>query len=198
MGICGGKEMAFTWEELDDMEEWTYLTAYEIIELYEKFTSSKGGGGGNGETEPFNPRAKITAEEAIVALGMEKNPLAKRICSVWSTDGSGKLTFHDFIDLVSTFHERAPNHVKAFNAFFIYDFDNDGFLTKPDVVAVLFTMLTPMLKKDIILEIADKIMEEVDIDQSGSLDQEEFAKMCASSQDFVGNFKMDVLKIEGK
>lgn len=49
-----------------------------------------------------------------------------RMCEVFSIDGSGAMTFEDFLDLMSVFSEGATRDVKASYAFRIYDFDSDG------------------------------------------------------------------------
>lgn len=51
---------------------------------------------------------------------LRENPFKKRICEVFSADGSGDLTFEDFLDLMSVFSEHAPRDIKLFYAFKIY------------------------------------------------------------------------------
>lgn len=46
--------------------------------------------------------------------------LPARICEAFSRDGSGNLTFEDFLDMLSVFSEQAPRDIKVFYAFKIY------------------------------------------------------------------------------
>ncbi|VVD02510.1 unnamed protein product [Leptidea sinapis] len=43
----------------------------------------------------------------------QENPFRRRICQVFSHDGSGNLTFEDFLDMMSVFSESAPRDIKA-------------------------------------------------------------------------------------
>ena len=49
---------------------------------------------------------------------------------VFSEDGSGDMSFEDFLDMMSVFSEGATRDVKASYAFRIYDFDDDGYIWK--------------------------------------------------------------------
>ncbi|GFX82355.1 calcium and integrin-binding family member 3 [Trichonephila clavipes] len=51
---------------------------------------------------------------------LKENPFRQRICKVFSNDGSGNLTFDDFLDMFSVFSEQAPRNVKQVYAFKIY------------------------------------------------------------------------------
>ena len=51
---------------------------------------------------------------------IQENPFKKRICRVFSEDGTGDMSFDDFLDMFSVFSEGAPRSVKANYAFRIY------------------------------------------------------------------------------
>lgn len=51
---------------------------------------------------------------------MQENPFRDRILKVFSSNGSGDLSFEDFLDLLSIFSERAPRELKLHYAFQIY------------------------------------------------------------------------------
>ena len=51
---------------------------------------------------------------------MQENPFRRRICEVFSHDGSGNLNFDDFLDLFSVLSEMAPMQLKLKYAFRIY------------------------------------------------------------------------------
>jgi len=50
----------------------------------------------------------------------QENPFRKRIFSVFSSDGSGNMTFEEFLELLSVLSEQAPRDIKVFYAFKIY------------------------------------------------------------------------------
>lgn len=58
------------------------------------------------------------------------------MCQVFSADGSGDITFEDFLDMMSVFSDNAPKAVKVEYAFRIYDFDNDDMLSSDDLKEV--------------------------------------------------------------
>lgn len=50
----------------------------------------------------------------------QENPFCERICQVFSEDGTGALSFEDFLDLFSVLSEVAPRELKTVYAFKIY------------------------------------------------------------------------------
>ena len=58
------------------------------------------------------------------------------MCKVFSSDGTGDMTFEDFLDMMSVFSDNAPKNVKVEYAFRIYDFDNDDMLSNSDLEEV--------------------------------------------------------------
>jgi len=51
------------------------------------------------------------------------NPFAARIADIFSEDGSGRLSFKNFLELFSVFSPRASFDVKVIFLFAIWDFD---------------------------------------------------------------------------
>uniref|UniRef100_A0A1A9WMS9 EF-hand domain-containing protein n=1 Tax=Glossina brevipalpis TaxID=37001 RepID=A0A1A9WMS9_9MUSC len=95
---------------------------------------------------------------------LKENPFRRRICEAFSRDGQGNLSFEDFLDALSVFSEQAPRDIKVFYAFKIYDFDQDGFIGRNDLLACLTTMTRNELSPEEHQQIADKVMEEADVD----------------------------------
>lgn len=56
---------------------------------------------------------------------MRVNPFAARICMVFSEDGSGRLTFQKFLNVVSTFSKQTSSEIKTVWIFSLWDFDGD-------------------------------------------------------------------------
>ena len=73
---------------------------------------------------------------------LKENPFRKRICKIFSSDGSGNLTLNEFFFLFSSLCERSPRDIKVHFAFNIYDFDGDGFIGVSDIEQVLPRYIT--------------------------------------------------------
>lgn len=56
----------------------------------------------------------------MIMILSQENPFKRRICEVFSEDGSGSMSFDDFLDMFSIFSEAAPRDIKTVYAFRIY------------------------------------------------------------------------------
>ena len=63
---------------------------------------------------------QMTDDVTIVVQCLQENPFRERICQVFSEDGSGDMSFDDFLDMFSVFSEAAPRDIKCVYAFKIY------------------------------------------------------------------------------
>ena len=63
----------------------------------------------------------MIADNCVVTTVMfQENPFKERLCKVFSEDGSGDMSFDDFLDMFSVFSEAAPRDIKTTYAFKIY------------------------------------------------------------------------------
>ena len=102
---------------------------------------------------------------------LRANPFAPRICELFSEDGSGSLTFTNFLDMKSAFSKKASPEVRLVWAFALWDFDGDDLIGIPDVkcgVDLITNSTTYInetalpLKEDDLLEMLDPYeLEEV-------------------------------------
>jgi len=67
----------------------------------------------------------IGVEEFVKIEQMRVNPFAARICMVFSEDGSGRLTFQKFLNVISTFSKHTSSEIKTVWIFCLWDFDGD-------------------------------------------------------------------------
>ena len=79
---------------------------------------------------------KLPYNQVTKCSELKENPFRKRICKIFSTDGSGDLSFNDFMLLFSSLCERSPRDIKLHYAFSIYDFDGDNFIGISDIEQV--------------------------------------------------------------
>lgn len=116
------------------------------------------------------------------------NPFADRICQVFSSagDGSGDITFEDWLDMMSVFSDQAPKSVKAEHAFRIFDFDGDDMLSKNDLKQVIQRLIGSANFSDLDMEqLIQNILDEADLDDDGSLSFAEFEHVIDKSSDFT-------------
>ncbi|GIY34429.1 calcium and integrin-binding family member 3 [Caerostris extrusa] len=62
-------------------------------------------------TVPLEKVEKIGRAQGYIS---QENPFRRRICKVFSHDGSGDMTFDDFLDMLSCFSEQAPRTSRWF------------------------------------------------------------------------------------
>ena len=67
------------------------------------------------------PSTVIMPMEKILKMPeLKENPFKERICKVFSHDGSGNMSFDDFLDMLSVFSEQASRSIKLFYAFRVF------------------------------------------------------------------------------
>lgn len=69
---------------------------------------------------------ELTFEDIGNIEEMKANPFAHRICELFSEDGSGRLTFDKFLNMMDAFSDDTPSEVKLVWAFAMWDYDGDG------------------------------------------------------------------------
>jgi len=125
---------------------------------------------------------------------LKENPFRDRICRVFSSDGTGDLSFEDFLDLLSIFSEQAPRELKLHYAFQIYDMDGDGMIGMEDLKTVI-SRLSHQERGLTLAEVEDisnKILDEADVDCDGHLTPMEFSHVVARAPDFMTTFHIRI------
>ncbi|XP_064474926.1 calcium and integrin-binding family member 2-like [Ornithodoros turicata] len=188
----GNKVVTFTEEQLEDYQDCTYFTRKEILRVHKRFR----------ELDMQRVPAVMTGDEAhTIDVPMEKiekmpelkeNPFRQRICKVFSHDGSGNMTFDDFLDMLSVFSEPSPRDVKVFYAFRIYDYDEDQMLGPTDIEKTTIALTRNQLTPDEVQTVVDKVLEEADIDDDGKLSFTEFEHVITRAPDFVSAFHIRI------
>ncbi|ELK32881.1 Calcium and integrin-binding family member 2 [Myotis davidii] len=104
---------------------------------------------------------------------LRESPIKERIAESFSEDGEGRLTFEDFVDMLSELCELAPCDLKANHAFKIYDFICEEAL---EMTLARLTKSEP--EED---EVYDKVIEEADLDGDGKLGYSDFEDMIVAA-----------------
>ena len=144
------------------------LAQAQLDEFREAFAAyDKDGGGSIDSTE-------LKALMASVGQVPTDDELAEMI-RIADADGSGSVDFYEFVTLMA--HKMADvkseSHLRA--AFSIFDFSGDGNIQAEELRRVLMNVGEPVTMDDI-----NQLIQEVDLNQDGELDYEEFAKVIAS------------------
>jgi len=144
---------------------------------------------------------KLVKQEAVINQSeLRNNPFRMRLCQIFSTIEPGKenygdLSFDEYVDLYNVMSPRAPLEDKMQTAFRMYDYDDNGYLTRDDIKELLVQLSTPP-KKDCLLEpkevddICDRVMRDCDIDGNNRLSYAEFSKVLNRIPDFAAKFRI--------
>lgn len=143
-------------------------------------------------TEGQASTVKLSAQVIEKMPELRENPFRRKICEAFSRDGEGNLSFEEFLDLLSVFSEQAPRDIKVFYAFKIYDFDRDGFISQADLKSVLKALTRNELSPEEHQQIAEKVIEEADVDGDGKLSLLEFEHVIIRAPDFLSTFHIRI------
>ncbi|XP_055612533.1 calcium and integrin-binding family member 2-like [Uranotaenia lowii] len=188
----GNKVVTFTDEQLEDYQDCTFFTRKDILRVYKRFRSMN---------PDLVPKVMIEGQASTLKVSREciermpelvENPFKRRMCEAFSRDGDGDLTFEEFLDLLSVFSEMAPRDIKVFYAFKIYDFDKDGFIGHADLLNVIIALTRNELTIEEHQQIAEKVIEEADVDGDGKLSYLEFEHVITRAPDFISTFHIRI------
>ncbi|CAD7676105.1 unnamed protein product [Nyctereutes procyonoides] len=183
----GGSGSRLSKELLAEYQELTFLTKQEILLAHRRFC----------ELLPQEHRSveeslqiRVSLEQILSLPELKANPFKERICRVFSTSPArDSLSFEDFLDLLSVFSDTATPDIKSHYAFRIFDFDDDGTLSREDL-SQLVNCLTGQgedtrLSASEMKQLIDNILEESDIDRDGTINLSEFQHIISRSPDFA-------------
>ena len=100
----------------------------------------------NNPVPPEETGRRVTRAAVMAQPEFKHNPLKGRLCQIFtsvvdeSSPQYGDLTFDEFVDMYNCLSPHAPLEVKMQTAFRLYDFDNNGYLTKEDIAMLLKTI----------------------------------------------------------
>uniref|UniRef100_A0A0N4Z2L0 Calcium and integrin-binding family member 2 n=1 Tax=Parastrongyloides trichosuri TaxID=131310 RepID=A0A0N4Z2L0_PARTI len=182
----------FSREQLEEYQDCTFFTKKDILRLYKRFNA-------------LNPNKvlpnmqgtrpsiiTLTYEEVEKMPELRENPFRRRICQVFSEDGSGNLTFDDFLDMFSVFSEMAPLQLKLKYAFRIYDFDGDDQIGHDDLSRMIRCLTRDELSDEEVEFIIERIIEEADLDGDEQISYAEFEHVVSRSPDFIRTFHIRI------
>jgi len=168
-------------EEIAQIRTETGFTANQIERLYSRFTSLDRGDLGT-----------LSREDLLRIPELAINPLGERIVDLFHTDSGNncdRINFLQFMRVLSKFRPIRPNKENKQNdtmekmkfAFDMYDVDNDGLISKDELLVILHMMVGANISEEQLSVIADKTISEADVDGDGLISFEEFSKTFEKS-----------------
>ncbi|KAL1380213.1 hypothetical protein pipiens_003610 [Culex pipiens pipiens] len=188
----GNKVVTFTDQQLEDYQDCTFFTRKDILRVHKRFRETSPELVPEVMTEGQATSIQVPRERIEKMPELVENPFKGRICEAFSRQGDGNLTFEDFLDLLSVFSEQAPRDIKVFYAFKIYDYDKDGFIGQSDLLSVITALTVNDLTTEERQQIADKVIEESDVDGDGKLSFLEFEHVITRAPDFISTFHIRI------
>nr|XP_012319263.1 calcium and integrin-binding protein 1 isoform X1 [Aotus nancymaae] len=183
----GGSGSRLSKELLAEYQDLTFLTKQEILLAHRRFCELLPQ---EQQSVEASLRAQVSFERILSLPELKANPFKERICRVFSTSPTrDRLSFEDFLDLLSVFSDTATPDIKSHYAFRIFDFDDDGTLNREDL-SQLVNCLTgesedTRLSASEMKQLIDNILEESDIDRDGTINLSEFQHVISRSPDFA-------------
>lgn len=179
-----------TQEMLEEYTQLTYLTKAEIMHIYKIFQSL----GSQELIENFHHR--FPADDIPkVFPAIRHNPFRDSILRVFSSEQDGHLSFEDVLDLCSALSTNCPEDVRAAWAFQIFDFDGDHQLSIDDLIEAVERLNGPNENNEPRIDrasseyIAQAVLEEMDMDHTGSIAPQEFVHIVARMPEFAHTFR---------
>merc|ERR1712106_983592 len=125
----------------------------------------------------------LSVEEFLAMPELKENPIVQRVVQGFDADRSGELDFKEFVKGLAMFTMKNVEREKKLRFLFnIYDMDNDGLISNTELFTVLKMMVGSNLKDTQLRQIVDKTIVDLDKDQDGMINYQEFC-------DIVGNSK---------
>lgn len=171
-GLMGRSGSKLKQEELDDLCEKTHFSEKEILQWHKSFVRDCPQGS-------LNKEEFIHIYQQFFPLG-DASKFASLVFKVFDVNQDGAIEFDEYVRALSV-TSRGNLDEKLDWAFKLYDLDNDGVITRRemlDIVDAIYTMVGDMLQlpedeKTPEMRV-DKIFKLMDKDRDGRITQEEF------------------------
>ncbi|XP_055332837.1 calcium and integrin-binding family member 2-like [Paramacrobiotus metropolitanus] len=184
----GNAVVTFSQEQLEEYQDVTYFNRNEILSIYRRFKSLAPDDVPMVMTREIAQNFRLSRDDLEQLPELKENPFKRRILAVFSEDGSGNLSFNDFLEMFSVFSERATKEHRAFYAFKIYDYDDDGFLGISDVKKTVRAMTRDNLDDEERSKIAESVMKECNMDDNSAISFSEFENVVLKAAVFELTF----------
>merc|ERR1712183_438641 len=175
----GGNSSKLTKQEVDTYKQLTYLTEKDIMACYKRFSRLMDEETMSAVSSINDPRCWAEAAQVVERTSeLKVNPFASRLCEVFAAR-PGRVTFEEFLDLMSVLSEAAPPAVKAEWAFKMFDMDGDGLLGRADIGETVRLLTGPdsALSPTELDSVVENVLEETDLNRTGFISLVEFSQI---------------------
>ncbi|KAK5868205.1 hypothetical protein PBY51_009240 [Eleginops maclovinus] len=154
----------------------TGFSAAHILRLYARF-----------EFLDKDERGELRPEDFGALRGLAMNPIGDRIIGAFFSRGKETVDFPSFVRVLANFRPTETNTIRdggqSFSrtrklkfAFKLYDQDRDGKISREELLQVLRSMLEQQVTEEQLQSIAERAIQEADLDQDDAISFEEFKK----------------------
>ncbi|XP_078103272.1 calcineurin B homologous protein 2 isoform X1 [Sander vitreus] len=157
----------------------TSVSAAHILRLYERF-----------EFLDVDQRGELRPEDFGAIRELSMNPIGDRIISAFFSPGKEAVDFASFVRILAHFRPTETNRTrdgaqpepansrtrKLKFAFQLYDQDRDGKISREELLQVLRMMLEMQVTEEQLQSIAERAIQEADLDQDDAISFDEFRK----------------------
>ncbi|KAI8118368.1 hypothetical protein FF38_05242 [Lucilia cuprina] len=161
-------------EEIAQIQEETGFTPNQIERLYSRFTSLDRGDCGTLSRDDF-----LRIPELAI------NPLCERIVHAFFADSTDdRVNFRQFMKVLAHFRPIKDKKESKLNsredklkfAFKMYDLDDDGVISRDELLSILHMMVGANISQDQLISIAERTILEADLCCQGKISFEDFCK----------------------
>lgn len=152
----------------------TLVTPNQIERLYSRFTSLD-----------RNDCGTLSREDLMRIPELAINPLCERIVhSFFAESTDDRVNFRQFMNVLAHFRPLRDNKQSKLNsreeklkfAFKMYDLDDDGVISRDELLSILHMMVGANISQDQLLSIAERTILEADLCGQGKISFDDFCK----------------------
>ena len=192
MGQKGSSQSSLKKKDLDGIQKSTHFESDEIVALFEHFCSVAATKTGKVSDDIHQ---KIDRNLFLSSIGSSKGSLfLDRMFTLFDKDRDGFITFTDYVNGLSVLCARGTLDEKVRFAFEIYDYDNDGKISKDELGDMLMKSLLEnevKLSGKQVKSIIDATFTEADKNKDGFIDIHEFKAMTDNHRSILNNMTLD-------
>ncbi|XP_072917167.1 calsenilin-like isoform X1 [Hemitrygon akajei] len=175
-------------EGLEELQARTKFSRKELQSLYRGFKNECPSGMVDEQTfkaiySQFFPQGDVTT-------------YAHFLFNAFDTDKSGAIRFEDFVIGLSVLLRGTMNE-KLIWAFNLYDINNDGYITKEEMLVIvqsIYSMMGrythPVIHQDTPCEHVEKFFQKMDRNQDGVVTIEEFLETCQKDENIMHSMQL--------